>query len=158
MVDQCTCNKQYWSTSVGVCYRNSELWINLIYPISSYAVISIAVRDNAWRFRYGVEDALHQPQRAAAVYPHLNPLIQAAVQAGRSRCLIAIALSIMLLTTKRWIVFYYHYFYPDRRQCCLPFGSWSNSHGHHIGCIGWDSYIFSLIWFILRFFCVKCSI
>jgi homoserine kinase len=31
---------------------------------------------------YGVQDALHQSQRGAAVYPHLGPVLQAAITAG----------------------------------------------------------------------------
>jgi homoserine kinase len=36
--------------------------------------------------RWGVEDALHQPQRGQAVYKHLYPLIEAAEAAGASGC------------------------------------------------------------------------
>eukprot|EP00301_Raphidiophrys_heterophryoidea_P019896 c4720_g1_i1.p1 GENE.c4720_g1_i1~~c4720_g1_i1.p1 ORF type:complete len:160 (-),score=39.02 c4720_g1_i1:64-543(-) len=32
--------------------------------------------------RYGTQDAIHQPQRAAKVYSHLNPIIDAALSAG----------------------------------------------------------------------------
>ena len=32
--------------------------------------------------RHGTQDALHQPHRAKAVYPHLDPLMAAALDAG----------------------------------------------------------------------------
>jgi homoserine kinase len=47
-------------------------------------LINALATNNIDQLRFGVEDALHQPQRAAAVYPHLNPIINAAVQAGAS--------------------------------------------------------------------------
>jgi homoserine kinase len=47
-------------------------------------LINALASNNIDQLRYGVEDALHQPQRAQAVYPHLMPLIQAAVDAGAS--------------------------------------------------------------------------
>lgn len=47
-------------------------------------LINALATNNIDQLRYGVEDALHQPQRAAAVYPHLMPIINAAVQAGAS--------------------------------------------------------------------------
>ena len=47
-------------------------------------LINSLATNNIEQLRYGVEDALHQPQRAAAVYPHLVPIIQAAEQAGAS--------------------------------------------------------------------------
>ena len=47
-------------------------------------LINALATNNIDQLKYGVEDALHQPQRAAAVYPHLNPLIEAAVGAGAS--------------------------------------------------------------------------
>lgn len=47
-------------------------------------LINALATNNIDQLRFGVEDALHQPQRAAAVYPHLNPLISAAVDAGAS--------------------------------------------------------------------------
>jgi homoserine kinase len=47
-------------------------------------LINALASNNIDQLRYGVQDALHQPQRAAAVYPHLNPLIEAAVQSGAS--------------------------------------------------------------------------
>jgi homoserine kinase len=47
-------------------------------------LINALATNNIDQLKYGVEDALHQPQRAAAVYPHLMPIIQAAVVAGAS--------------------------------------------------------------------------
>lgn len=47
-------------------------------------LINALSSSNIDQLRYGVEDALHQPQRGAAVYPHLKPLIEAAVNAGAS--------------------------------------------------------------------------
>jgi homoserine kinase len=47
-------------------------------------LINALASNNIDNLRFGVEDALHQPQRAAAVYPHLNPIIKAAVEAGAS--------------------------------------------------------------------------
>jgi homoserine kinase len=45
-------------------------------------LINALASNNIDQLRYGVEDALHQPQRGAAVYPHLFPIIEAAVAAG----------------------------------------------------------------------------
>jgi homoserine kinase len=47
-------------------------------------LINALATNNIDQLRYGVQDALHQPQRAGAVYPHLNPLIEAAVATGAS--------------------------------------------------------------------------
>ncbi|KAJ1412253.1 ribosomal protein S5 domain 2-type protein [Ochromonadaceae sp. CCMP2298] len=47
-------------------------------------LINALATNNIDSLRYGVEDALHQPQRAAAVYPFLQPIINAAVEAGAS--------------------------------------------------------------------------
>jgi homoserine kinase len=47
-------------------------------------LINALASNNIDQLRYGVEDALHQPQRGAAVYPHLYPIIQAAEAAGAS--------------------------------------------------------------------------
>ena len=47
-------------------------------------LINALASNNIDQRRYGVEDALHQPQRAAAVYPHLYPIIRAAEDAGAS--------------------------------------------------------------------------
>jgi homoserine kinase len=47
-------------------------------------LINALASNNIDQLRYGVEDALHQPQRGAAVYPHLYPIIKAAELAGAS--------------------------------------------------------------------------
>ena len=47
-------------------------------------LINALASNNIDQLRYGVEDALHQPQRGAAVYPHLYPIIRAAEEAGAS--------------------------------------------------------------------------
>ena len=36
--------------------------------------------------RFGVQDRLHQPQRGENVYKHLQPMIDAAEQAGACAC------------------------------------------------------------------------
>lgn len=56
-----------------------------VFNISRVAwLINALASNNIDQLRYGVEDALHQPQRASAVYPHLMPIINAAVEAGAS--------------------------------------------------------------------------
>lgn len=45
-------------------------------------LINALATNNLDQLRYGTEDALHQPQRGEKVYPHLRPLIEAAVGAG----------------------------------------------------------------------------
>lgn len=47
-------------------------------------LINALATNNIDQLRYGVQDALHQPQRAQAMYPHLVPLIEAAINAGAS--------------------------------------------------------------------------
>lgn len=47
-------------------------------------LINALATNNIDNLQFGVQDALHQPQRGAAVYPHLQPLIDAAVGAGAS--------------------------------------------------------------------------
>jgi len=47
-------------------------------------LINALATNNIDNLRYGVEDALHQHQRGDAVYPHLYPIIEAAVAAGAS--------------------------------------------------------------------------
>jgi homoserine kinase len=41
--------------------------------------LSVGNLDN---LKWGVQDKMHQPQRAAAIYPHLYPMIKAAEEAG----------------------------------------------------------------------------
>ncbi len=45
-------------------------------------LVNALATNNLDQLSHGVEDALHQPQRAASVYPHLMPIITAAVEAG----------------------------------------------------------------------------
>jgi homoserine kinase len=47
-------------------------------------LINALATSNIDQLRFGTEDALHQPQRGDAVYPHLQPLIAAAIEAGAS--------------------------------------------------------------------------
>lgn len=54
-----------------------------VYNIGRVAwLINALASNNVDQLRFGVQDAIHQPQRAAAVYPHLMPIIDAAVNAG----------------------------------------------------------------------------
>eukprot|EP01034_Spumella_vulgaris_P022720 gene22720-28876_t len=63
-------------------------------------LINALASNNIDQLRYGVEDALHQPQRAAAMYPHLIPVIAAAVAAGASAAYLSGAgPSVMALTS-----------------------------------------------------------
>ena len=63
-------------------------------------LINALSSNNIEQLRYGVEDALHQPQRAAAMYPHLQPIIAAAVGAGASAAYLSGAgPSVMALTS-----------------------------------------------------------
>jgi homoserine kinase len=47
-------------------------------------LINALASNNIDNLRWGTEDALHQPQRGAAVYPHMTPVIEAAIKAGAS--------------------------------------------------------------------------
>lgn len=47
-------------------------------------LINALASNNIDNLRWGAEDALHQPQRGAAVYPHMSPVIEAAIEAGAS--------------------------------------------------------------------------
>lgn len=63
-------------------------------------LINALSTNNIDQLRYGVEDALHQPQRGAAVYPHLEPIIAAATLAGASAAYLSGAgPSVMALTS-----------------------------------------------------------
>jgi homoserine kinase len=56
-----------------------------VYNISRVAwLINALATNNIDQLRYGVQDALHQPQRGSQVYPFLEPLLKAAVEAGAS--------------------------------------------------------------------------
>lgn len=41
---------------------------------------------NLHELRYATQDVLHQPQRGEAQYPHLNPMMKAALDAGAHGC------------------------------------------------------------------------
>ena len=47
-------------------------------------LINALATNNLDNLLFGTQDAIHQPQRAEKVYPHLNPLIEAAVGVGAS--------------------------------------------------------------------------
>jgi len=47
-------------------------------------LVNALCQGNLDNLRFGVEDRLHQPQRGAALYPHLYPMIEAAHSAGAS--------------------------------------------------------------------------
>ena len=47
----------------------------------AFLVHALAV-GNLDNLKWGVQDKMHQPQRAAAIYPHLFPMIKAAEEAG----------------------------------------------------------------------------
>jgi homoserine kinase len=47
-------------------------------------LINALASNNIDNLRWGAEDKLHQPQRGAAVYPHMEPTINAALEAGAS--------------------------------------------------------------------------
>lgn len=49
-------------------------------------LINALASNNVDQLKYGVQDALHQPQRALAMYPYLDKVIKAAVDAGASAC------------------------------------------------------------------------
>jgi len=54
-----------------------------VYNIGRVAwLINALSSNNLENLRWGVEDALHQPHRAAKVYPYLNSVMEAALEAG----------------------------------------------------------------------------
>ena len=72
------------STARGVL-KDTITRAEAVFNIGRVAwLINALATNNIDQLRFGVEDALHQPQRGAAVYPHLSPLIKAAVGAGAS--------------------------------------------------------------------------
>lgn len=72
------------STARGVL-KETVTRADAVFNIGRVAwLINALSTNNIGQLRHGVEDALHQPQRAAAVYPHLTPIIHAALQAGAS--------------------------------------------------------------------------
>jgi homoserine kinase len=70
------------STARGVLPKNVTMK-DAVFNIGRAAwLINALATNNVEQLRFGVQDALHQPQRGKAVYPHLMPLITAAVDAG----------------------------------------------------------------------------
>ena len=70
------------STARGVL-PNMVPRADAVYNIGRVAwLINALSSNNLDQLRIGCMDALHQPQRARAVYPHLAPLITAAIEAG----------------------------------------------------------------------------
>ena len=70
-----------------------------VFNIGRTAFLVNALNSNKlYDLRWGTQDALHQPQRAAAVYHHLEPLIKAGLEAGKS-C--RVVRSVCLLTFDR---------------------------------------------------------
>ena len=54
-----------------------------VFNIGRVAFLVNALNTNKlYDLRFGTEDALHQPQRGAKVYKHLQPLIRAGLKAG----------------------------------------------------------------------------
>jgi len=61
-----------------------------VYNIGRVAwLVNALSTSNLDNLRFGVEDALHQPQRGKAVYKHLYPLIEAANAAGANGCFLS---------------------------------------------------------------------
>ena len=52
-------------------------------------LVNALASGNIENLRWGVEDKIHQPQRGAAVYAHLYPMIEAATAAGASACFLS---------------------------------------------------------------------
>ncbi|CEG42462.1 homoserine kinase [Plasmopara halstedii] len=61
-----------------------------VFNIGRAAIFVNAFRSgNLNELRYATQDMLHQPQRGAAQYPHLEPLIKAALGAGAHGCFLS---------------------------------------------------------------------
>ncbi|ETP29889.1 homoserine kinase [Phytophthora nicotianae P10297] len=61
-----------------------------VFNIGRAAIFVNAFRSgNLDELRYATQDMLHQPQRGAAQYPHLEPLIKAALGAGAHGCFLS---------------------------------------------------------------------
>lgn len=61
-----------------------------VFNIGRAAIFVNAFRSgNLDELRFATQDMLHQPQRGAAQYPHLNPLIKAALEAGAHGCFLS---------------------------------------------------------------------
>lgn len=58
-----------------------------VFNISRTAMLMMALSTgNMMDLRWATQDALHQPQRAAKVYKHLIPVMEAALEAGAHGC------------------------------------------------------------------------
>ncbi|TYZ59439.1 hypothetical protein PybrP1_012778 [[Pythium] brassicae (nom. inval.)] len=61
-----------------------------VFNIGRAAILVNAFRSgNLDELRFATQDMLHQPQRGAAQYPHLYPLIEAALAAGAHGCFLS---------------------------------------------------------------------
>ena len=61
-----------------------------VFNIGRTAIFVNAFRSgNLDELRFATQDMLHQPQRGAAQYPHLEPLINAALEAGAHGCFLS---------------------------------------------------------------------
>lgn len=61
-----------------------------VFNIGRAAILVNAFRSgNLDELRFATQDMLHQPQRGAAQYPHLFPLIEAALGAGAHGCFLS---------------------------------------------------------------------
>ncbi|KAF4044190.1 GHMP kinases C terminal [Phytophthora infestans] len=61
-----------------------------VFNIGRAAIFVNAFRSgNLDELRYATQDMLHQPQRGAAQYPHLDPLMKAALGAGAHGCFLS---------------------------------------------------------------------
>ncbi|KAJ0399846.1 hypothetical protein ATCC90586_005388 [Pythium insidiosum] len=61
-----------------------------VFNIGRAAILVNAFRSgNLDELRYATQDMLHQPQRGEAQYPHLYPLINAALEAGAHGCFLS---------------------------------------------------------------------
>lgn len=61
-----------------------------VFNIGRAAIFVNAFRSgNLDELRYATQDMLHQPQRGAAQYPHLEPLMKAALAAGAHGCFLS---------------------------------------------------------------------
>jgi len=85
---QCVCfipeNICKTSTARGVL-KDTISRKEAVFNITRVAwLINALATNNIDQLKYGVQDQLHQPQRAEKVYPHLYPIIEAAQAAGAS--------------------------------------------------------------------------
>lgn len=60
---------------------------DVVFNIGRIAwLVNALATNNLHNLRFGTQDRLHQPQRGAKVYKHLDPMIAAAEEAGASCC------------------------------------------------------------------------